>query len=128
MYQEQRVSRTLHISHRLTLAGPETKIEVPPPYFLFGPFSASTEFWSIPKLREVGIVNLTRLGYMDPIYFDGWDMMSLLEHEIALLQRHLPSIEYHSAPKAAWLSHLVYCHALLIDTAPPSSIPLLAIL
>ena len=50
-------------------------------------------------------------------------MMADLWREIVLLQHHLESIEFDSEIKAQWLSHLVYCYFLLVQTTPKDSIP-----
>ena len=121
------MSRSINIGYCDTPDGPETAIEVRPPYFLFGTQARSMEFWSIPKLREIGIERLTELGVTDPIYFVGWDDMVELEREIGLLQRHIRDIDYHPELKAGWLSHLVYCYNLLVLTAPPGGVPVLTI-
>jgi hypothetical protein len=117
------MSRSIDISYRDTVTGIDTPIEVRPPYFLLGTQSTSKQFWSIPRLREVGITHLTDLGDMDPVYFIGWDMMAELWREIDLLQRHLPSIEFDAEIKAQWVSHLTYCYFLLVQTAPKESEP-----
>lgn len=80
-------------------------------------------FWSIPRLRELGITRLTDLGVGDPINFIGWDMIADLQREITLLHQHLESLEFESELKAQWLSHLVYCYWLLVQTAPKDSVP-----
>jgi hypothetical protein len=80
-------------------------------------------FWSIPKLKEIGITRLTDLGVCDPVCFIGWDMMEHLGREIMLLHQHLKSIEFQAEVKAEWLSHLVFCYHLLLQTAPKQSIP-----
>jgi hypothetical protein len=121
------MSRDIYIGYQHDDSGPETRIEVRPPYFIFGTQSTSMRFWSIPRLREIGIIHLTELGVGDPINFVGWDMMADLDREITLLQRHLNSIEFHPELKAQWLSHLIYCYCLLVQTAPKTSIPVLSI-
>jgi hypothetical protein len=85
------------------------------------------EFWSIPRLRELGIMQLTELGVTDPVFFFGWDMMAELCRELRILQDNLDTIEFNPMIKAQWLSHLVYCHALLVQTAPKESSPELMI-
>jgi len=89
------MSRQIHVEYQVEATASPTVIEVPPPYFLFGTHRSSIEFWSLPRLREIGITRLTLLGKFDPIYFDGWEDMSLLEQEIQLLHRHLRSINFH---------------------------------
>jgi hypothetical protein len=121
------MSRAISIGYRREAGGPETSIEVRPPYFLFGTQRSSMQFWSLPRLREVGITRLSDLGTTDPVWFVGWEGMADLEREIVLLQRHLESVDYDHELKAQWLSHLVYCYYLLVQTAPKASIPELTI-
>jgi hypothetical protein len=121
------MSRDISIGYQHETSGPETPIELRAPYYLFGCQNTSKEFWGIPKLREIGITHLTKLGIADPVYFIGWDMMADLGREIMLLQRHLEGIEFDPEIKAQWLSHLVYCYHLLVQTAPKKSIPCLTI-
>jgi len=115
------MSRSISIGYRHEAGGLETPIEVRPPYFLFGTQATSKRFWSIPRLKQVGITRLSELGDGDPVCFFGWDML------IALLQQHLESIDFDPEIKAQWLSHLIYCYFLLIQTAPKQSIPELMI-
>jgi hypothetical protein len=117
------MSRSINIGYRYDPHGPEAASEVRPPDFLLGTQSTSKRFWSIPRLREIGITELTELGIGDPIYFIGWDSMAELGREILLLQANLESIDFHSELKAQWLSHLIYCYYLLIQSAPKESIP-----
>ena len=121
------MSRDIYISYRQANSEQRTDIEIRAPYFLFGCQTTSMTFWSIPKLREIGITYLTDLGVGDPIHFIGWDMMAELGRESTLLQQHLEGIEFHAELKAQWLSHLVYCYHLLIQTAPKDSEPELTI-
>ena len=100
-----------------------TSIEVRPPYYLFGTQNTSKRFWSISKLKELGIVHLTELGDTDPIFFVGWEMIADLGKEIMLLEQHLESIDFEPEVKAQWISHLVYCYHLLVQTAPKDSVP-----
>lgn len=121
------MSRQISIGYHLTKESPETKIEVCAPYFLFGTQATSMRFWSVPRLREVGITQLTELGISDPVEFFGWDMMADLQREIGLLQKFLPEIDFDPAPKSSLLAHLIYCYSLLVFTAPPNSTPVLSI-
>jgi hypothetical protein len=121
------MSRSINIRYRHAANGPETPIEVRPPYYLLGTQHTSQRFWSIPRLREIGITQLTELGVSDPVYFIGWEMMADLGREILLLQQHLESIEFELEIKAQWLSHLVYCYHLLVQTAPKESVPVFTI-
>ena len=120
------MSREISISFR-DGNGSMTPIEVRAPYFLFGTQQTSIKFWSIPKLKEIGITRLSELGDRDPIYFVGWECMADLDREIKLLYQHLNEIEFNSDIKASWLAHLVYCYQLLILTAPKDSVPDLTI-
>jgi hypothetical protein len=117
------MSRSISIGYRHEASGAETPIEVRPPYYLLGTQDTSKRFWCIPRLREVGITQLTELGVSDPVSFIGWDMMADLRREIVLLQQNLESIEFDHEIKAQWLSHLVYCYYLLVQTVPEESIP-----
>ncbi len=117
------MSRDINIGYRSTAESPYIPIEIRPPYFLLGCQSTSMRFWSIPRLKEVGIVQLAELGVSDPVDFVGWDGMMDLAMEIWLLQQHLESIEFDAELKAQWLSHLMYNYFLLIQTAPKDSIP-----
>ncbi len=121
------MSREIDIGYRLSDDGPETAIEVRAPYFLLGCQDTSMRFWSLPRLREIGITLLTELGVSDPVYFVGWEMMADLRREIDLLRDHLAEIEFDPDIKASWLLHLVYCYSLLMLSAPPESTPVLAI-
>lgn len=117
------MSRSISIGYRNEVNGTETPIAVRAPYYLLGGQSTSMQFWSIPRLREVAITRLAELGVTDPVSFIGWEMMADLERELTLLQQHLGSIEFYPEIKAQWLSHLVYCYYLLVQTAPKESIP-----
>jgi hypothetical protein len=121
------MSREINIGYRHEDNGPETAIEVRAPYFLLGTQSTSMQFWSLSRLWEIGITQLTELGVGDPVYFVGWDMMAELQREIALLQEHIAEIEFDPDLKASWLSHLVYCYYLLVLTAPKESTPVFTI-
>ena len=121
------MSRDINIGYRFAEDEPETDIEVRAPYFLLGTQRTSMAFWSLPRLRDVGITHLTKLGVSDPVYFVGWDMMADLRREIGLLQEHLTEIDFDPDIKAWFLAHLVYCYSLLVFTAPPDSTPLLTI-
>lgn len=121
------MSREVSIGYQLSSDGPTTSIEVRAPYFLLGTQSSSKNFWSIPRLREIGITQLTELGVLDPVYFVGWQMLADLRFELDLLQEHIKEIDFDPDLKASWLAHLVYCHSLLVLTAPPQSIPVLTI-
>ncbi len=117
------MSRNIYLGFRLNDSGPYTHIEVRPPYFILGTQATSKRFWSLLQLREIGLTQLSELGSTDPIYFVGWDMLADLWQEISLLQVHLGSIDFEAELKAQWLSHLVYCYFLLVQTAPRESVP-----
>jgi hypothetical protein len=121
------MSREINIGYRYGNGGPETAVEVRAPYFLLGTQGTSRRFWSLPRLREIGITQLTELGVADPVYFVGWDMMADLHREIALLQEYIADIEFDPDIKASWLSHLVYCYYLLVLTAPKEPTPVFTI-
>jgi hypothetical protein len=116
------MSRQISISYRGE-SGADTSIEVQAPFYLLGTQRNSKAFWSIPRVKEIGIDRLAELGVADPVGFYGWEEMPLLDREITLLRQHLASIDFHVATKAAWLSHLVYCYHLLVETAPKASMP-----
>ena len=96
-------------------------VEIRPPYDLLGTQRPSMRFWSIPRIKEVGVERLAILGESDPVYFSGWDNMALLGREIALLGQHLAEFNFDLEAKASWLSHLTYCYHLLKETAPKES-------
>jgi hypothetical protein len=121
------MSRQISIGFQLSDSEPQTRIEIRAPYFLLGGQSTSIQFWSLPRLQEIGITRLAELGVCDPVYFVGWDCLADLRREIGLLQEHLESIEFEAEIKASWLSHLVYCYSLLVLTAPKESTPVLVI-
>jgi hypothetical protein len=117
------LSRSISIGYREKADGPAVPIEVPPPYFLLGTQQTSMRFWSIPRLKELGITLLTEPGVSDPVNFVGWDMLADLRQEIGMLEENLESIDFYPEIKAQWLSHLLYCYYLLVQTAPNDSIP-----
>lgn len=120
------MSREIHISYQHG-DGLETAIEIRAPYFLLGCQSTSMRFWSLPRLREIGVIQLAELGVSDPVYFVGWEMMADLRREIDLLHEHLASIDFDPDIKASWLAHLAYCYHLLVLIAPRNSTPVLTI-
>jgi hypothetical protein len=120
------MSREIDIGY-VDAAGKEVRIEIQPPYFLLGTQRPSKMFWSIPRIKEVGIEQLSILGELDPVYFWGWDGLAALGREIELLGRHLHEFYFEPESKAAWLSHLTYCYHLLNDMAPKDSEPQLGI-
>jgi hypothetical protein len=121
------MSRDIYISYRTEVDGAKAKIGIRAPYHLFGTQQSSKEFWSLPKLREIGLTRLIELGNSDPIYFVGWDDIAALDREITLLWRHLAEIDFHTELKAQWLAHLVYCYSLLRLTTPDGCVPELTI-
>jgi hypothetical protein len=120
------MSRSIDISYA-DATGNEVSLEIPPPYFLLGTQRPSLKFWSIPRLKEIGIERLTILGECDPVYFCGWDDMAVLGRELELLARHLESVDFNPEVKAEWLSHLTYCYHLLIGSTPKECVPKLGI-
>ena len=117
------MSRDISICYEVVAGGPSTTIEVRPPYFLLGTPATSKRFWSSPRLREVGLARLTELGETDPVNFVGWSLLRDLWHEIELLQRHLRDLDFDANLKTEWVSHLVYCYFLLVQSAPAELIP-----
>jgi hypothetical protein len=120
------MTRSIDIGYQ-SPSGSQVDIEIHPPYFLLGAQSSSLEFWSIPRLKEIGIERLTILGDGDPLLFCGWDDMATLGNEIDLLAKHLESVNFHPKLKAEWLSHLTYCYHLLIASTPQNCKPQLGI-
>jgi hypothetical protein len=94
------MSRSISISYRDDATGADTPIEIPSPYDLLGTQRSSMAFWSIPRIKEVGIETLAELGVTDPVYFFGWEEMDLLDREITLLGQQLASIDFHAETKA----------------------------
>ena len=120
------MSRSIDIRYQDS-DGNNVSIDIRAPYFLFGCQQPSIEFWSKPVLKEIGIERLAVLGESDPVYFCGWDDMSLLCREMELLSKHLAKIDFSPETKASWLSHLMYCYHVLTETAPRNSVPQLTI-
>jgi hypothetical protein len=121
------MSRAISIGYRRGTGDLGTSIDVANPYYLLGTQELSMQFWSNPRLKQLGISQLSELGTTDPIYFCGWDGIAELHQELTILQRELPNIEFHPELKAKWLSHLVYCYCLLVSSAPRGSEPELSI-
>jgi hypothetical protein len=116
------MSRSISIGYQDS-AGVRASIEIRAPYYLLGTQQTSLAFWSIPRLKEIGIDRLTILGETDPIGYWGWDDMGELRRELALLAEHLPSIDFYPEVKASCLAHLTYCYHLLVATTPKDSRP-----
>jgi hypothetical protein len=121
------MSREISIGFRLTDEGEETAIEVRAPYFLFGTQQTSKAFWSMPIWKSIGVSQLAELGTTDPVYFIGWPMIEELGREIRLFENHFMKIDFDADVKSSFLAHLVYCHSLLVSTAPQHTIPELTI-
>ena len=121
------MSREINLGYRETESGNSIDIEVRAPYFLFGTQQTSKQFWSLPQWKEMGVTRLAELGSTDPIYFIGWEMIDELANEIRLFQDHFTEIDFIPDVKSWFLAHLVYCHSLLVSTAPRNSIPELTI-
>jgi hypothetical protein len=117
------MSRNIVISYVDAATGQEVPIDVPAPYFLFGTQRPSMRFWSIPRIKDVGVERLAILGHSDPVWFAGWDDLAILNREIALLGQHLEEFDFYPESKAEWLSHLTYCYHLLRETAPKDAEP-----
>ena len=117
------MSRSIVIGYWDEARRVDTQIEVEEPYYLLGTQSLSKQFWSMPRLREVGIAHLTVLGESDPVQFYGWDQLAVLWREIELLQRHLRDVDFDPEVKSRWAAHLTYCYLLLVATAPPQFVP-----
>jgi hypothetical protein len=84
------MSRSISISYRDDGTGADTSIQIRSPYDVLGTQRSSMAFWSIPRIKEVGIERLAELGVTDPVYFFGWEEMALLDREITLLRHRLP--------------------------------------
>jgi hypothetical protein len=121
------MSRAINLEFVDPVSGAETKVEIRNPYWIFGHQQPSKTFWGLPELHRLGIKRLTELGETDPIYFYGWDALSELQTEINILLNNLHAIPFHAELKAQWLSHLIYCHSLLVLSAPKDSEPRLTI-
>ena len=120
------MSRSIDISYE-DGTGKDVDIEIRAPYSLLGTQQLSLEFWSNPRLKEIGVRRLTVLGETDPVYFWGWDDMAVLGRELELLAKHLGSVEFYPEVKARWLSHLTSCYQLLIASSPKDCTPKLGI-
>lgn len=90
---------------------------------LLGGQRSSMAFWNKPILKEIGLKELTRLGYTDPIFFSGWEHLSLLEKEISILENNLGKLHFHSEYEKKWIKNLRYCLNKLTNTAPKDAIP-----
>ena len=95
--------------------------------FLFGHQSMSLEFWSLPILKEIGLQQLTVLGYADPIYFFGWEGLEDLDREITLLENNFDIINYDEETKKRWFRNLRSSLNRLIELSPKDSEPLFEI-
>lgn len=94
---------------------------------LFGTQMSSKQFWSLEILYDLGIVELSKLGRIDPIYFSGHLQLSVLEKEIRILENHKAEIDYHRDLVDRWLENLRFCLYTLLETTPKDSIPNLMI-
>jgi hypothetical protein len=121
------MSRSIDIEFKDPISGATTVLEIRNPYSLFGTQQSSKTFWSLPEIEKLGIKRLTELGHLDPIYFQGWEDLALLRSEIDIIIKNIDAIPFRSELKAEWLSHLVYCYALLVQSAPNNSVPRLTI-
>ena len=120
------MSRAINICFQ-TADDSTVDIEIRAPYFLLGTQQASKQFWSLPIWEKIGVEHLASLAQTDPIYFVGWEMLDQLSGELQLFQRHIAEIEFDADIRASWLSHLVYCHNLLIMKTPKDATPTLTI-
>jgi hypothetical protein len=121
------MSRSISIFYRDEATGRDTDIEVGGNWELLGCQQPSMDFWSLPRIREIGIVRLAELGVTDPVMFFGWDDLTLLRREITLLDANLASIDFPLEAKASWLCNLIYCYHALAETAPKESTPMFII-
>jgi len=94
---------------------------------LLGTQEASKAFWSLPIHKTLGIVRLSELGTIDPVWFRGWNELATLEREVAILEQHIESIPFSEEPKTRWIRNLRLCLDRLKSSAPPDSIPELMI-
>lgn len=90
---------------------------------LLGTQGISYAFWSLKKLREIGLKELNLLGRKDPVGFSGWDGMEFLENEIEILERHREEINFNHVARDRWIENLRYCFNKLVTTAPNDSTP-----
>ena len=79
-------------------SGESTTIDVRAPYYLLGTQRLNEAFWSLPRLKEVGIVRLSDVGVT-------WPASRSISTASGLV------------------SHLTYCYHCLRETAPTDSIP-----
>jgi hypothetical protein len=121
------MSRSSSISYREEHTGRDVTVDVKLSRDILGDQMSSMLFWGLPRLQEIGITRLSVLGVEDPVIFWGWDGLAELRREIRLLDDHLASIEFPSETKAEWLSNLIYCYHLLVETAPRGSTPVFII-
>jgi hypothetical protein len=117
------MSRSISISYRDLASGRDIDIEVGGNWKLFGCQQSSIHFWSLPRIREIGIVRLAELGVCDPVMFFGWEDLARLRREINLLDANLASIDFPLEGKASWLCNLIYCYHALAEAAPKESEP-----
>lgn len=90
---------------------------------LLGTQNSSKIFWSIRKLRNLGLKELTQLGRIDPVGFRGWQELKLLENEIEILEKNIEQIDFNIVAKERWIGNLRYCFDTLIKIAPKDSTP-----
>lgn len=117
------MSRQINLYFQMTKEDSPTDIELRAPYFLFGTQQTSMDFWSLPVWHGIGVTQLAELGHSDPVYFVDWPMIDELALEIRCFEDNFSKIDFHPNVKSEFLAHLVYCHSLLVSTAPKHSIP-----
>jgi hypothetical protein len=88
-----------------------------------GTQDSSKAFWRLPIHKRLGVERLADLGSTDPIWFRGWDDISLLEREVSTLEQNIESIPFHDQLKERWIQNLRRCLNILKQSAPPDSVP-----
>ena len=94
---------------------------------LFGTQRSSKQFWSLELLQDLGILELSKLGKIDPIYFSGHLQLSVLEKEIRILENNKDEIDFNRELVDRWVENLRFCFDTLIETTPNDSTPNLMI-
>lgn len=96
-------------------------------YDLFGTQQVSLKFWSLPILKEIGLKELTVLGYSDPIYFSNKEGMVILAKEISILEENKEKILFNEELIDKWIGNLKYCFEKLMKETPINCEPCLTI-
>lgn len=73
---------------------------------MLGTQAASMKFWALPILKELGLVELTKLAFTDPITFQGHQDIKRLEKELNILEKNKSQIPFHTESKERWIRNL----------------------